>query len=610
MAAKSELEILIRARDEASSVLNKITGGIGNLAGIAAGVAVAGLAALGAGLAYSINAAGEAEQISAQLNATLKSTGGAAGLTRAALDDMAASLQSLTTYDDDAIAGAEDVLLQFQNIKGVVYKDALPAILDMAAKMGTDLKDAAGTAGKALSDPIAGMGLLKRQHVTFTDAQEKTIKAMVEGGNIAGAQRIIIEQMGKAFGGSAAAAAGTFSGKMQQVQNTLGNMAETIGGAFLPALTTGLGGLNTFLEGSMGTIQGFASSAAEVIGTTLNLIMNPNIKSVATGGPFDAFYASIVTIRDAVIKDGPAIQDALGRLFDIKGGAGALDTVVSGIDSLAGAIDNVAGTIDKIKEVSDAIGGFISTAGGIKNILGTVSGLGSFTSAISGLGLDSMPSMNDSLNQRFVISTDTTGVDPNFVPGSPTPFEMGLRGIQAAIGDVSKTPLKVGGGAMGGSGGPDIYNDPSAYQTWKNSQKGGGGSGMLSVGHGYNVEDAKAESWRKFNQDARRLGEEKEQKRQADMAAQRARYAPHFEGDWMNQLGNRGAAQIGPTQPPADPQANADAIGRAITAALQAMPAPQFTVNVDGEPLARIVSDRQGGSARSLARVGGHAPLR
>jgi len=188
-------------------------------------------AAIGIGnfLQSSVEAFNESDKAAAQLNATLQSTGFAAGLTKDALDAQAESLMRVSTFDDDAITGAQSLLLTFTNIKDAVFNDAIPAIADLATKMGTDLKGATMQVGKALQDPTQGMAALRRVGVSFSESQQKVIKDMQDTGNLAGAQRMILAELNKEFGGSAAAAAGTYSGQMQILSHEFGNVKEEIG---------------------------------------------------------------------------------------------------------------------------------------------------------------------------------------------------------------------------------------------------------------------------------------------------------------------------------------------------------------------------------------------
>jgi len=77
---------------------------------------------------------------------------------------------------------------------------------------------------------------LQRVGVSFTDTQKDQIKAMVEAGDTMGAQKLILAELSKEFGGSAQAAAETYDGRMAQLHNSIGDLKETIGSAFIPVL--------------------------------------------------------------------------------------------------------------------------------------------------------------------------------------------------------------------------------------------------------------------------------------------------------------------------------------------------------------------------------------
>ena len=162
----------------------------------------------------------------AQLEAALKSTGAAAGYTSAQLQNMASSLQKVTTYGDDAVIGAEALLLTFTQIRGQNFADATTAVLDLATAMGGDLKGAAVQVGKALNDPVRGVNALQRVGVSFTQAQEDVIKKLVDTGHAADAQRLILKELQTEFGGSAAAARDTLGGALAALKNAFGDLFE------------------------------------------------------------------------------------------------------------------------------------------------------------------------------------------------------------------------------------------------------------------------------------------------------------------------------------------------------------------------------------------------
>lgn len=210
-----------------------VMGGIGK--GIAMGVG-ASFVAMGGFLAYATSEASEAQDVQAQLAAVLESTSGAAGVTVDMANQLADSLSQVTRFSDEAVLEGENLLLTFTSIGKDVFPDATAVMLDMSQALGQDLSSSAVQLGKALQDPITGVTALKRVGVNFTDSQMDMIKAMVEAGDVAGAQTLILEELQKEFGGSAEAAGGTFAGQLDILKNSLSNVAEGIGTALLPVL--------------------------------------------------------------------------------------------------------------------------------------------------------------------------------------------------------------------------------------------------------------------------------------------------------------------------------------------------------------------------------------
>lgn len=177
----------------------------------------------------NVEAFNESEQASAQLDATLRSTGNAANLNREALDAQALALMNTSLFDDDAITHTQGLLATFTNIKDAIYMDAVPAIADLATKMGGDLQGATMQVGKALNDPIQGMSALRRNGISFSESQQTVIKRLQETGHMAEAQRMILAELNKEVGGSAAASALAGTGPYIVLQNQMGNVREEIG---------------------------------------------------------------------------------------------------------------------------------------------------------------------------------------------------------------------------------------------------------------------------------------------------------------------------------------------------------------------------------------------
>jgi len=199
------------------------------LAAVGKAAGIAGVA-LGAMVARSvIKNTIEQEKAVAQLNAALKSTGRFTPEASQALQDHAAALQQVSTFGDEAVIKAQNLLLTFRNIGGEAFPRATQAVLDTATAMGTDLKSAAIQLGKALNDPKTQLTALSRSGITFSEAQKEMIFAMVDANDTAGAQAIILKELEVQFGGSAKAARETLGGALDAVKNNFGDLLEVTG---------------------------------------------------------------------------------------------------------------------------------------------------------------------------------------------------------------------------------------------------------------------------------------------------------------------------------------------------------------------------------------------
>lgn len=171
----------------------------------------------------------------AQLKAAIISTNGAAGRSFEELKAQAGALQGTTLFGDEETEKAQALLLTFTNIRTDVFDKTIPIAQDYATALanagnGTaDMKSAVTQLGKALNDPIKGINALSRSGVQFDDQQKEQIKTLVESGNTVKAQTIILSELEKQFGGSAAAAAKAGAGGLTQLENVIGDIKESAG---------------------------------------------------------------------------------------------------------------------------------------------------------------------------------------------------------------------------------------------------------------------------------------------------------------------------------------------------------------------------------------------
>ena len=225
----------LTALKKASSGVGKVLGGVGV-------VGAAAFAAVGTVAIQTTKDLMRVERLGAQTEAVLKATEGAAGRTQKQVDALATKLERMSGAEAETVTEGQNMLLTFKNIKGKQFDQATKAMLDMGVAMnkgsleGLDLKSTSVQMGKALNDPIKGITALSKVGVSFTGKQKKMIERMMEAGDVAGAQGVILKELGGEFGGAAKAAGSTTEGMFAKIKNTFGNIAESTLSFVLPML--------------------------------------------------------------------------------------------------------------------------------------------------------------------------------------------------------------------------------------------------------------------------------------------------------------------------------------------------------------------------------------
>jgi hypothetical protein len=285
------------------SVMNGVLQGVGQaLGGFAMQMGSKALGAVTDFVSGSIDEASAWNSVYAQTQAVVESTGGAAGLAADEIAEMASSMSASageSLFSDDAILGATNVLATFTNIKGQNFGSATQSILDMSQALGIDLNSAAMQVGKALNDPVAGLAALSRSGVQFTADQEAMIKAMVEAGNVAGAQEVMMKELNTQFGGSAAAAVDTYAGQQIILKEKFADVQQTLGTALMPILME----FGTFMSDTVVPI------IADVV-KGISLWIEQTQQAGTTSGVFD-------TIRNAIAAVPGVIETLNGYLAQV-----------------------------------------------------------------------------------------------------------------------------------------------------------------------------------------------------------------------------------------------------------------------------------------------------
>jgi len=285
-----------------NAMSKRVSAGFNQVAGAARNIALVG----GAAIAATTRLFANQEAAQAKLSAVLKATGNAAGFSADQLFKEARALQQVTTYGDEAVIETQAILATFKNIKGDAFTGATEAALDLATVLGTDTKSAAIQLGKALNDPAVGLTYLNRAGITFSETQRKTIIDLAKSGKMMEAQAMILKEVQSQFGGASRAMRDTFGGAVKATLNALGDVGESIGAIFAPALralaetlTTVAARLQTWVDNNQELILQVTQWAAAIVTGTYAIAKLGAILA-AIAGPlaiFGGWMAKLVTLK-------------------------------------------------------------------------------------------------------------------------------------------------------------------------------------------------------------------------------------------------------------------------------------------------------------------------
>jgi hypothetical protein len=298
------------------------SGALKGLGLVAGGAALGGIALLSKGFMDGARDLIAHQKLMAQTNAVIKSTGGTAGVSAPHVDKLADSIEKMSGMDGDAIQAGENMLLTFTNIRnGVganskVFDSATKTLADMSQAMGSDPQKQAVMLGKALNDPVKGISALTKVGVTFDDQQKKLIKTYAEHGQSAKAQQVILAELHKEFGGSAAAAGQTMAGQVNILKAHLSDLEQEIAAKVLPVL-------NRMVQWAIEhwpEFQHYAEVAMAAIGTVWDTVLHPIIDTIITVigamvAQVQAHWDQIAAVFEADIKIITGIIDAFIALF-------------------------------------------------------------------------------------------------------------------------------------------------------------------------------------------------------------------------------------------------------------------------------------------------------
>lgn len=292
--------------------LSRISGGLFKAGAIATAVSVPIVAGIKKSLdAYQVQAGAETK-----LTEIYKSRMGATKQAAAETMKLASALQKEGVVGDEVTLSGAQQLATFAKYPGTVNA-LLPAMNNLLVQQkglnGTseDATNIANLMGKVMQGQT---GALKRVGVSFTEAEEKVLKYGTEEERAAMLSKVITNNVGNMN----KTMAQTPEGKIQQMKNSLGDMAEKIGSVLAPVLAK----LATWVSTNLiPKVEAFFKFLDE----------HPAIKKLA------------VTLTGLAVAIGPVLI-ALSGLIKMVSGVGSVFKIVAGgpVMWIAAAIAAVA----------------------------------------------------------------------------------------------------------------------------------------------------------------------------------------------------------------------------------------------------------------------------
>ena len=346
----------------------------GFIAGKAFLPAVAALGALTAAAGYSVKAAIEDSAAQAKLAKTLQNVVNATDAQISATEkSISAMSMQYAVADDELRPALASLVLGTQNL--ATANTALTLAMDVAAGTGTDLQTVSDALSKAYGGNYKALKQLSPQ-----------LYSMIKDG--ASLDEVMAE-LARTFGGSAAAAANTAEGKFKRLNIALGEAAEAIGAAMLPAIEAVLPYLikfGTWAQDHVGTLIMVASviggiataliafkaaqlvaNAVTIVTTALNWSLAASAAAANTaltiGVGAAAIAAGLVVAAGAFLAFKQATKSAVEevkpfgpQLSEINGGLGPVEKGLGGTGKAAKSM------ADKIKEATEALQKYLKAA--------------------------------------------------------------------------------------------------------------------------------------------------------------------------------------------------------------------------------------------------------
>jgi len=243
VSTNNVVELTVKMTDAFTGPLQNIHNALDRLARRFTGLgidAVASFAAIGKAFETIFQQSTQAEVAAVKFGAAFDAMGAHIGIAREEMEKFAKTAEENTRFSREQVQGAQTVLLRFVDVQGVVFERAQKLSLDLAEAMGGDAAGAAQLLGRAMESPILSARLLRQVGIYLTEQQKEQVKAFTESGHQMEAQKIVLDELQKRYGGLADKIGNTTAGKVAElthafddlfkVQDQFGPLNEAVDG--------------------------------------------------------------------------------------------------------------------------------------------------------------------------------------------------------------------------------------------------------------------------------------------------------------------------------------------------------------------------------------------
>lgn len=439
MTVVRRLKIIVDQEGNAQPALKGLSGILGSFGGAAklaaGGIGLLGSAAVAAG-GFLVSLGSDAEEMQGKFDTVFKTTapqvtqeldkfGDAVGRNRFELMGYAATLGDTLKpmgFTEEKAAGLSVQMVKLATDLGSFNNMPMDEALQRLQGTLIGSHENALAFGVVINENTLKAELAANGWDKLTGAELETAKVQA---------RINLLMKGTSDAqGDAARTSGSWANQMRALQAELSEAATTMGAELLPVVTP--------------LLKDFITWVREVMPQAVVIFKNWSVELKATTGP------AMLMIQDALTR----IAQAFGVQTDkvtisqavLKAFKAGLDALVIALKLAAVTMQGVAWAVEKTSEA-------IRIAKGLSDQLGTIVKLS--MDKIKGALNTVIGKWNDF---KQAVKSAVNAIPTWLLPGSPTPFEIGLKGIAKATGQVANTlpqafAVSNGGPPLAGAGG-------------------------------------------------------------------------------------------------------------------------------------------------------------